>query len=145
MYVPATFCFKQRGRQRGQNYRIECLIMIFRPQLGTEISLRYLEKQLSLKHYINRFHVLQCYKYATVYWVDVVTRCFSCSLNIPRAKWELSELNACKSPQQKLLCLKKVILTIMQPIRRNDAGVCNYKTINIQMKCFLNTNTIIVL
>ncbi|KAA0724150.1 Ankyrin repeat domain-containing protein 27 [Triplophysa tibetana] len=51
------------------------------------------------------------------------------SLNIPRAKWELSELNACKSPQQKLLCLKKVILTIMQPIRRNDAAV------NIEAMC----------
>uniref|UniRef100_A0A8C9TYN7 Ankyrin repeat domain 27 n=1 Tax=Scleropages formosus TaxID=113540 RepID=A0A8C9TYN7_SCLFO len=35
--------------------------------------------------------------------------------NIPRAKRELSQLNRCTSPQHKLLCLHKVVLTIMQP------------------------------
>ncbi|XP_030620523.1 ankyrin repeat domain-containing protein 27 isoform X2 [Chanos chanos] len=41
------------------------------------------------------------------------------SINIPRAKRELSQLNRCKSPQHKLLCLRKVVLTIMQsPSRR---------------------------
>uniref|UniRef100_A0A8C2KGB9 Ankyrin repeat domain 27 (VPS9 domain) n=1 Tax=Cyprinus carpio TaxID=7962 RepID=A0A8C2KGB9_CYPCA len=36
------------------------------------------------------------------------------SINIPRAKRELSQLNSCTSPQQKLLCIRKVVLTIMQ-------------------------------
>uniref|UniRef100_A0A672K8L9 Ankyrin repeat domain 27 n=1 Tax=Sinocyclocheilus grahami TaxID=75366 RepID=A0A672K8L9_SINGR len=39
------------------------------------------------------------------------------SINIPRAKWELSQLNGCTSPQQKLLCIRKVILIIMQSTR----------------------------
>ncbi|XP_031421001.1 ankyrin repeat domain-containing protein 27 [Clupea harengus] len=37
------------------------------------------------------------------------------SINIPRAKRELSQLNRCTSPFHKLLCLRKVALTIMQP------------------------------
>eukprot|EP00063_Salmo_salar_P006217 XP_013981052.1 PREDICTED: ankyrin repeat domain-containing protein 27 isoform X3 [Salmo salar] len=36
------------------------------------------------------------------------------SINIPRAKRELSQLNHCTSPLHKLLCLRKVSLTIMQ-------------------------------
>ncbi|XP_056137373.1 ankyrin repeat domain-containing protein 27 [Lampris incognitus] len=36
------------------------------------------------------------------------------SINIPRAKRELSQLNLCTSPLLKLLCLRKVILTVMQ-------------------------------
>uniref|UniRef100_A0A672K8I5 Ankyrin repeat domain 27 n=1 Tax=Sinocyclocheilus grahami TaxID=75366 RepID=A0A672K8I5_SINGR len=44
------------------------------------------------------------------------------SINIPRAKWELSQLNGCTSPQQKLLCIRKVILIIMQSTRRRDTG-----------------------
>ncbi|XP_062402897.1 ankyrin repeat domain-containing protein 27 [Sardina pilchardus] len=36
------------------------------------------------------------------------------SINIPRAKRELSQLNRCTSPLHKLLCLRKVALTIMQ-------------------------------
>uniref|UniRef100_A0A8C7VDW7 VPS9 domain-containing protein n=1 Tax=Oncorhynchus mykiss TaxID=8022 RepID=A0A8C7VDW7_ONCMY len=36
------------------------------------------------------------------------------SINIPRAKRELSQLNRCTSPLHKLLCLRKVCLTIMQ-------------------------------
>uniref|UniRef100_A0A4W5L7Z9 Ankyrin repeat domain 27 (VPS9 domain) n=1 Tax=Hucho hucho TaxID=62062 RepID=A0A4W5L7Z9_9TELE len=36
------------------------------------------------------------------------------SINIPRAKRELSQLNHCTSPLHKLLCLRKVGLTIMQ-------------------------------
>uniref|UniRef100_A0A673IG21 VPS9 domain-containing protein n=1 Tax=Sinocyclocheilus rhinocerous TaxID=307959 RepID=A0A673IG21_9TELE len=35
------------------------------------------------------------------------------SINIPRAKRELSQLNGCTSPQQKLLCIRKVILTVI--------------------------------
>nr|XP_055047827.1 ankyrin repeat domain-containing protein 27 [Misgurnus anguillicaudatus] len=51
------------------------------------------------------------------------------SINIPRAKRELSQLNACTSPQQKLMCLKKVILTIMNSTRRHDAAV------NVEAMC----------
>ncbi|XP_018425507.1 PREDICTED: ankyrin repeat domain-containing protein 27 [Nanorana parkeri] len=36
------------------------------------------------------------------------------SINIPRAKRVLGQLNRCTSPQQKLICLKKVVHTIMQ-------------------------------
>ncbi|XP_060537592.1 ankyrin repeat domain-containing protein 27 isoform X2 [Pantherophis guttatus] len=36
------------------------------------------------------------------------------SFNIPRAKRELGQLNKCTSPQQKLLCLRKVVQIIMQ-------------------------------
>uniref|UniRef100_A0A8C6ZKC8 Ankyrin repeat domain 27 n=1 Tax=Nothoprocta perdicaria TaxID=30464 RepID=A0A8C6ZKC8_NOTPE len=36
------------------------------------------------------------------------------SFNIPRAKRELAQLNKCTSPQQKLLCLRKVVQIIMQ-------------------------------
>uniref|UniRef100_A0A8C2KGX9 Ankyrin repeat domain 27 (VPS9 domain) n=1 Tax=Cyprinus carpio TaxID=7962 RepID=A0A8C2KGX9_CYPCA len=43
------------------------------------------------------------------------------SINIPRAKRELSQLNSCTSPQQKLLCIRKVVLTIMQSSRHRDA------------------------
>ncbi|KAG8437379.1 hypothetical protein GDO86_008176 [Hymenochirus boettgeri] len=35
------------------------------------------------------------------------------SINIPRAKRVLCQLNRCTSPQQKLLCLRKVVQTIM--------------------------------
>lgn len=45
------------------------------------------------------------------------------SINIPRAKRELIQLNVCTSPQQKLLCIRKVILTIMQSTRRRDTAV----------------------
>ncbi|KAL4642171.1 ankyrin repeat domain-containing protein 27-like isoform X1 [Arapaima gigas] len=46
--------------------------------------------------------------------------------NIPRAKRELSQLNRCTSPQQKLLCLHKVVLTLMQSPTR---------TANIEAMC----------
>uniref|UniRef100_A0A4W3J2M3 Ankyrin repeat domain 27 n=1 Tax=Callorhinchus milii TaxID=7868 RepID=A0A4W3J2M3_CALMI len=36
------------------------------------------------------------------------------SINIPRAKRELSQLNRCTSPQQKLICLQNVVHAIMQ-------------------------------
>ncbi|NXX43177.1 ANR27 protein, partial [Tricholaema leucomelas] len=36
------------------------------------------------------------------------------SFNIPRAKRELGQLNRCTSPQQKLLCLRKVVQVVMQ-------------------------------
>ncbi|XP_016094055.1 ankyrin repeat domain-containing protein 27-like isoform X3 [Sinocyclocheilus grahami] len=45
------------------------------------------------------------------------------SINIPRAKWELTQLNSCTSPQQKLLCIRKVILTVMHSTRRRDTAV----------------------
>ncbi|XP_022380790.1 ankyrin repeat domain-containing protein 27 isoform X3 [Enhydra lutris kenyoni] len=37
-----------------------------------------------------------------------------CSFNIPRAKRELAQLNKCTSPQQKLICLQKVVQLITQ-------------------------------
>ncbi|XP_019651801.2 ankyrin repeat domain-containing protein 27 isoform X3 [Ailuropoda melanoleuca] len=37
-----------------------------------------------------------------------------CSFNIPRAKRELAQLNKCTSPQQKLICLRKVVRLITQ-------------------------------
>lgn len=41
------------------------------------------------------------------------------SFNIPRAKRELGQLNKCTSPQQKLLCLRKVVQLMTQsPSRR---------------------------
>ncbi|XP_051017762.1 LOW QUALITY PROTEIN: ankyrin repeat domain-containing protein 27 [Acomys russatus] len=41
------------------------------------------------------------------------------SFNIPRAKRELGQLNKCASPQQKLLCLRKVVQIMTQsPSRR---------------------------
>ncbi|XP_026856782.2 ankyrin repeat domain-containing protein 27 isoform X1 [Electrophorus electricus] len=48
------------------------------------------------------------------------------SINIPRAKRELVQLNHCTSPQQKLLCLRKVALTIMQSRGRavNFKAIC---------------------
>ncbi|XP_067292135.1 ankyrin repeat domain-containing protein 27 isoform X2 [Pseudorasbora parva] len=45
------------------------------------------------------------------------------SINILRAKRELNQLNICTSPLQKLLCIRKVILTIMQSNRRQDTAV----------------------
>uniref|UniRef100_A0A8B9LUW7 Ankyrin repeat domain 27 (VPS9 domain) n=1 Tax=Astyanax mexicanus TaxID=7994 RepID=A0A8B9LUW7_ASTMX len=48
------------------------------------------------------------------------------SINIPRAKRELNQLNRCTSPQQKLLCLRKVALTIMQSPSR---------TVNLEAIC----------
>uniref|UniRef100_A0A671L9K8 VPS9 domain-containing protein n=1 Tax=Sinocyclocheilus anshuiensis TaxID=1608454 RepID=A0A671L9K8_9TELE len=50
------------------------------------------------------------------------------SINIPRAKWELTQLNSCTSPQQKLLCIRKVILTVMQSTRHRD-------TVSIEAMC----------
>lgn len=45
------------------------------------------------------------------------------SINILRAKRELNQLNICTSPLQKLLCIRKVILTIVQSTRRQDTAV----------------------
>uniref|UniRef100_A0A8C3UJL1 Ankyrin repeat domain 27 n=1 Tax=Catharus ustulatus TaxID=91951 RepID=A0A8C3UJL1_CATUS len=42
------------------------------------------------------------------------------SFNIPRAKRELGQLNKCTSPQQKLLCLRKVVQIIMQSPSQRD-------------------------
>lgn len=61
-----------------------------------------------------------------------------CSINIPRAKRELNQLNRCTSPQQKLLCLRKVALTIMQSPSRTGEKV---RLTPLLLKCdhiFLN-------
>ncbi|KAJ8343369.1 hypothetical protein SKAU_G00306980 [Synaphobranchus kaupii] len=49
------------------------------------------------------------------------------SINIPRAKRELSQLNHCASPLHKLLCLRKVALTIMQ--------APSHTAVNIEAMC----------
>uniref|UniRef100_A0A673H2H5 Ankyrin repeat domain 27 (VPS9 domain) n=1 Tax=Sinocyclocheilus rhinocerous TaxID=307959 RepID=A0A673H2H5_9TELE len=53
------------------------------------------------------------------------------SINIPRAKWELTQLNSCTSPLQKLLCIRKVILTVMHSARRRDTGALHVLSINV--------------
>ncbi|TRY85823.1 hypothetical protein DNTS_011868 [Danionella cerebrum] len=42
------------------------------------------------------------------------------SINIPRAKRELTRLNVCSSPHQKLLCIRRAIVTVTQCSRRGD-------------------------
>ena len=46
------------------------------------------------------------------------------SINIPRAKRALGDLNHCTSPLHKVLCLHKVALTIMQSPSRTGVCVC---------------------
>uniref|UniRef100_A0A8C2BKU4 Ankyrin repeat domain 27 (VPS9 domain) n=1 Tax=Cyprinus carpio TaxID=7962 RepID=A0A8C2BKU4_CYPCA len=60
------------------------------------------------------------------------------SINIPRAKRELSQLNSCTSPQQKLLCIRKVVLTIMQSTRHRDAGAVTTNLPFISFSCYPN-------
>ncbi|XP_077067659.1 ankyrin repeat domain-containing protein 27 isoform X2 [Siphateles boraxobius] len=57
------------------------------------------------------------------------------SINILRAKRELSQLNICTSPLQKLLCIRKVILTIMQSTRRRDTGAVTTNAVSIEAMC----------
>ncbi|XP_045047889.1 ankyrin repeat domain-containing protein 27 isoform X6 [Desmodus rotundus] len=48
------------------------------------------------------------------------------SFNIPRAKRELAQLNKCTSPQQKLVCLRKVV----QLITQSPSQRVNLETVN---------------
>ncbi|XP_062848873.1 ankyrin repeat domain-containing protein 27 [Trichomycterus rosablanca] len=63
------------------------------------------------------------------------------SINIPRAKRELSQLNHCTSPQEKLLCLRKVVFTIMQsPSRKvNLEAVCADDLLSVILYLLLKT------
>ncbi|KAK1162097.1 ankyrin repeat domain-containing protein 27-like isoform X1 [Acipenser oxyrinchus oxyrinchus] len=63
------------------------------------------------------------------------------SINIPRAKRELSQLNRCTSPQHKLTCLRKVVNTIMQaPNRRvNIEGMCADDLLSVLLYLLVKT------
>ncbi|XP_035192873.1 ankyrin repeat domain-containing protein 27 isoform X2 [Oxyura jamaicensis] len=63
------------------------------------------------------------------------------SFNIPRAKRELGQLNKCTSPQQKLLCLQKVVQTIMQsPSQRvNMEAVCADDLLSVLLYLLVKT------
>ena len=45
-----------------------------------------------------------------------------CSVNLPRAKRELSRLNQQRAPLLKLLCLRRVALTAIQSPRRTGTS-----------------------
>ncbi|XP_066570143.1 ankyrin repeat domain-containing protein 27 isoform X2 [Amia ocellicauda] len=63
------------------------------------------------------------------------------SFNIPRAKRELSQLNRCTSPQHKLLCLRKVALTIMQSpsSRVNIEAMCADDLLSVLLYLLVKT------
>ncbi|XP_033898573.3 ankyrin repeat domain-containing protein 27 isoform X4 [Acipenser ruthenus] len=63
------------------------------------------------------------------------------SINIPRAKRELSQLNRCTSPQHKLTCLRKVVNTIMQtPSQRvNIEGMCADDLLSVLLYLLVKT------
>ncbi|MGH0147398.1 UNVERIFIED_CONTAM: hypothetical protein FKN15_059806 [Acipenser sinensis] len=63
------------------------------------------------------------------------------SINIPRAKCELSQLNRCTSPQHKLTCLRKVVNTIMQAPRRrvNIEGMCADDLLSVLLYLLVKT------
>ncbi|XP_061449947.1 ankyrin repeat domain-containing protein 27 [Rhineura floridana] len=63
------------------------------------------------------------------------------SFNIPRAKRELGQLNKCTSPQQKLLCLRKVVQIIMQsPSQRvNMEAVCADDLLSVLLYLLVKT------
>ncbi|XP_068550045.1 ankyrin repeat domain-containing protein 27 isoform X2 [Anas acuta] len=63
------------------------------------------------------------------------------SFNIPRAKRELGQLNKCTSPQQKLLCLRKVVQIIMQsPSQRvNVEAVCADDLLSVLLYLLVKT------
>lgn len=63
------------------------------------------------------------------------------SFNIPRAKRELGQLNKCTSPQQKLLCLRKVMqLTTQSPSPRvNLETVCADDLLSVLLYLLVKT------
>ncbi|MGH0116284.1 UNVERIFIED_CONTAM: hypothetical protein FKN15_003464 [Acipenser sinensis] len=66
---------------------------------------------------------------------------YASSINIPRAKCELSQLNRCTSPQHKLTCLRKVVNTIMQaPSQRvNIEGMCADDLLSVLLYLLVKT------
>ncbi|XP_075290075.1 ankyrin repeat domain-containing protein 27 isoform X2 [Opisthocomus hoazin] len=64
------------------------------------------------------------------------------SFNIPRAKRELGQLNKCTSPQQKLLCLRKVVQIIMQsPSQRvNMETMCADDLLSVLLYLLVKTD-----
>lgn len=63
------------------------------------------------------------------------------SVNIPRAKRELGHLNKCTSPQQKLMCLQKVVHNIMQsPSQRvNMEAMCADDLLSVLLYLLVKT------
>ncbi|NXU48575.1 ANR27 protein, partial [Turnix velox] len=63
------------------------------------------------------------------------------SFNIPCAKRELGQLNKCTSPQQKLLCLRKVVQIIMQsPSQRvNMETICADDLLSVLLYLLVKT------
>ncbi|XP_069491549.1 ankyrin repeat domain-containing protein 27 isoform X2 [Ambystoma mexicanum] len=63
------------------------------------------------------------------------------SVNIPRAKRELSQLNKCTSPQQKLICLRQVVQNIMQsPSQRvNMEAMCADDLLSVLLYLLVKT------
>ncbi|XP_007539524.1 ankyrin repeat domain-containing protein 27 isoform X2 [Erinaceus europaeus] len=63
------------------------------------------------------------------------------SFNIPRAKRELAQLNKCTSPQQKLVCLRKVVQLITQsPSQRvNLETVCADDLLSVLLYLLVKT------
>ncbi|XP_023419467.2 ankyrin repeat domain-containing protein 27 isoform X1 [Cavia porcellus] len=63
------------------------------------------------------------------------------SFNIPRAKRELAQLNKCSSPQQKLLCLRKVVQLITQsPSQRvNLETMCTDDLLSVLLYLLVKT------
>ncbi|XP_004636880.1 ankyrin repeat domain-containing protein 27 isoform X2 [Octodon degus] len=63
------------------------------------------------------------------------------SFNIPRAKRELAQLNKCTSPQQKLLCLRKVVQLITQsPSQRvNLETMCTDDLLSVLLYLLVKT------
>ncbi|XP_074149346.1 ankyrin repeat domain-containing protein 27 [Sminthopsis crassicaudata] len=63
------------------------------------------------------------------------------SFNIPRAKRELGQLNKCTSPQQKLVCLRKVVQLIMQsPSQRvNMENMCADDLLSVLLYLLVKT------
>uniref|UniRef100_A0A8C3GK54 Ankyrin repeat domain 27 n=1 Tax=Cairina moschata TaxID=8855 RepID=A0A8C3GK54_CAIMO len=63
------------------------------------------------------------------------------SFNIPHAKRELGQLNKCTSPQQKLLCLRKVVQIIMQSPSQgvNVEAVCADDLLSVLLYLLIKT------
>ncbi|XP_069037319.1 ankyrin repeat domain-containing protein 27 isoform X2 [Lepisosteus oculatus] len=63
------------------------------------------------------------------------------SINVPRAKRELGQLNRCTSPLQKLLCLRKVALAIVQPPSRrvNIEAMCADDLLSVLLYLLVKT------
>lgn len=140
----ASFCstFKERER-KGLRHQIDCVNALYTKCLQTLLrdsrlkTLVKQELQMNLLKQAVEIYVHHCiydilFKYVgtieasedaafnkitrsvqDLQQKDLGVKSDFC-INIPRAKRELSQLNRCTSPQQKLFCLKRVVQTVMQ-------------------------------